>query len=93
MLLDRRLALLSIKLATEGKQIMEHDVVLTCGDGSKKHFRIYGRPAPDVRDSVGLPVDGQLIKARVNETHGVPSETAENPRSIDHLNAVKMESS
>jgi hypothetical protein len=72
---------------------MEHDVVLTRRDGSKKHFRIYGRPAPDIQDSVGLPVDGQFIKARVSEIHGLSSETAENPRSIDHVNAVEMESS
>ncbi len=52
---------------------MEHDVLLTHKDGSTRHFRIYGRPAPNVGDTVTLPIDGQLIKARIGETHGVAS--------------------
>ena len=42
-----------------------HDVVLHRSDGSKRIFRIYGRPLPESREIIRLPVDGQLIKARV----------------------------
>ena len=46
---------------------MQHDVVLARKDGSAKHFRIYGRSTPNVGDIVTLPVDGQIIKARVRQ--------------------------
>jgi len=52
---------------------MEHDVLLTHKDGSTRHFRIYGRPTSNVGDTVTLPIDGQLMKARIGETHGVAS--------------------
>lgn len=42
-----------------------HDVVLARGDGSKRKFRIYGRPMPENGDTIALPVDGRLINARV----------------------------
>jgi hypothetical protein len=42
-----------------------HDVVLTRGDGPKRKFRIYGRPMPGIGEVITLPVDGQLIRARV----------------------------
>jgi hypothetical protein len=77
----------------EGEQTMEHDVVLTQRDGSKKNLRIYGRPAPNAGDSVGLLVDGELVKARVREIHDAPSGILENPRSIDQVDATEMESS
>ena len=42
-----------------------HDVMLARGDGSKRKFRIYGRPMPGNGDTIALPVDGRLINARV----------------------------
>jgi len=36
---------------------MEHDVVLTCADGSVRIFRIYGRAAPCVGGVFTLPID------------------------------------
>jgi hypothetical protein len=42
-----------------------HDFMLTRGDGSKRKFRIYGRPMPENGDTIALPVDGRLINARV----------------------------
>ena len=42
-----------------------HDVVLTRGDGSQRKFRVYGRSMPGCGDTITLPVDGQLIRARV----------------------------
>jgi hypothetical protein len=63
---------------------MEHDVVLTRQDGSKKHYRIYGRSTPNVGDIVTLPIDGRLIKARIGEIHGVTSP--------DHVDAAEIES-
>ncbi len=71
---------------------MEHDVVLTRQDGSKKHFRIYGRPTPSVGDIVTLPIDGHLIKARVGEIHGVASPSREMVQSVDHVDAAEMAS-
>jgi hypothetical protein len=44
---------------------VEHDLLLTRKDGSKKRFRIYGRPMPKVGETVTLPIDGRLTKARV----------------------------
>ena len=68
---------------------MEHDVLLTRQDGSKKHFRIYGRPMPHIGDIVTLPIDGHLIKARIGEIHGVASPRAD---MVDHFDAAEMES-
>jgi hypothetical protein len=67
---------------------MEHDVLLTRQDGSKKHFRIYGRPIPHIGDIVTLPIEGHLIKARIGEIHGAL------PRAdmVDHFDAAEMES-
>jgi len=62
---------------------MEHDIVLTCKDGSERHFRIYGRSAPNVGEIATLPVDGQLVKARMGESHGVAS--------VDHNDATEFE--
>ena len=42
-----------------------HDVLLARSDGSAKKFRIYGRPMPRIGETLTLPVDGRLIKARV----------------------------
>jgi hypothetical protein len=39
--------------------------MLAGGDGSKRKFRIYGRPMPESGDTIALPVDGRLINARV----------------------------
>ena len=68
---------------------MEHDVLLTRQDGSKKHFRIYGRPMPHIGDIVTLPIDGHLIKARIGEIHSVAFPRAD---MVDHFDAAEMES-
>jgi hypothetical protein len=44
-----------------------HDVVLARGDGSKRKFRVFGRPMPGYGDTITLPIDGQLIRARNRE--------------------------
>jgi hypothetical protein len=56
-----------------------HDVLLTRSDGSKRKFRIYGRPMPESGDTITLPVDGRLIEARVT----VCRAQAETERSAD----------
>jgi hypothetical protein len=48
-----------------GDDAVTHDVVLAHGDGSKRKFRIYGRPMPESGDTIALPVDGRLVNARV----------------------------
>ena len=62
---------------------MEHDIVLTCRDGSERHFRIYGRSTPSVGEIVTLPVDGQLIKGRIGEGHG--------DASVEHIDVIEFE--
>ena len=59
---------------------MTHDVVLARRDGSIRKFRIYGRPMPRQGDTITLPVDGQLITARVN----APSENPEVVKGMDY---------
>jgi hypothetical protein len=56
-----------------------HDVLLSCGDGSKRKFQVYGRPMPRHGEVITLPVDGQLIRARVT----VSSDQPEMNRSVD----------
>jgi hypothetical protein len=80
-----------MKLATSREIGMEHDILLTRKDGSAKHYRIYGRPAPKVGDVVTLPIDGQLIKARVGEINGVASSRAEVVQTVDHIDALEFE--
>lgn len=50
-----------------------HDVMLARGDGSRRKFRIYGRPMPENGDTIALPVDRRLINARV-AAHSAESE-------------------
>jgi hypothetical protein len=68
---------------------MEHDVLLTRRDGSAKHFRIYGRSTPNVGEIVTLPIDGQMIKARIGEIHDVAS--ARPKIVVDHIDAAEFE--
>ena len=42
-----------------------HDVVLARGDGSTRKFRVYGRPMPGYGDTIAVPGEGQVIRARV----------------------------
>jgi hypothetical protein len=80
-----------MKLAISREIGMEHDILLTLKDGSAKHYRIYGRSAPQVGDVVTLPIDGQLIKARVGEINGVASSRAEVVQTVDHIDALELE--
>ena len=59
---------------------MTHDVVLARRDGSIRKFRIYGRPMPGKGDVITLPVDGQLITARV----AAPSENPQVVKAADY---------
>jgi hypothetical protein len=68
---------------------MEHDVVLTRKNGSARHFRIYGRSAPKVGETVTFPVDGQMIKARISEIHDVASSRPQ--IVVDHVDAAELE--
>ena len=56
-----------------------HDVALAIGNGSKRKFRIYGRPMPGYGDTIILPLDGQLIRARVT----VSSDGPKKDQSVD----------
>ena len=65
---------------------MEHDLVLTCEDGSVRNFRLYGRPAPCLGDAVTLPIGGKLIRARIGKIRGVHFIGW-----VNHADAVNME--
>jgi len=80
-----------MKLAISREIGMEHDILLTRKDGSAKHYRIYGRSAPKVGDVVTLPIDGQLIKARVGEINGLASSRSEVVQTVDHIDALEFE--
>ena len=56
-----------------------HDVSLARGDGSKRKFRVYGRPMPENGDTIALPVDGRLINVRVTAR----SAESEMDQSVD----------
>lgn len=45
----------------------DYDVILTRKDGSLRNFRIYGQSRPNKGDIITLPVDGQTVKARIDE--------------------------
>jgi len=51
-----------------------HDVVLARGDGSTRKFRVYGRPMPGYGDTITLPVEGQVIRARVTVSSDKPKK-------------------
>jgi len=68
-----------------------HDVVLKCKDGSVRNFRIYGRPTPNGGDTITLPVDGRLIRARVSGKSSVWLQTPEMVQSVDHADATAIE--
>jgi hypothetical protein len=68
-----------------------HDVVLIRKDGSVRNFRIYGRPTPNSGDTITLPVDGQLIRARVSGKSSVSLQKPEMVQSVDHADATAIE--
>jgi len=65
----------------------DYDVVLARKDGSVRNFHIYGQPAPKDGDVITLPVEGQLIKARISE----PSQGSVIAGSVGHAAALKFE--
>ena len=65
---------------------MEHDVVVTRADGSVRKFRIFGQAAPRIGDVVMLPMDGKLIKTRIDKISG-----AEKFGSAEHVETQEME--
>jgi hypothetical protein len=67
---------------------MRHDyeVVLTHKDGSVRNFHLYGQAPPDNGDIISLPVDGQVIKARVSDR----SQGSEMVRSVNHTDAMEI---
>jgi hypothetical protein len=67
-----------------GRSIMKngglvHDLLLLRSDGSKRIFRIHGRPMPESGKTITLPVDGRSIKACVT----VPSAQAKTGQFAD----------
>jgi len=64
----------------------DYDVQLTRKDGSVRNFRIFGQSPPHEGDVVTLPVDGQIVKARVTE----PSYSSEADQLPDQAHAVEV---
>ena len=73
-----------------GREIgMEHDLLLRRRNGSAKYFRIYGRSTPNVGEIVTLPIDRELIKARISDPWCVASPRAE--KVVDHIDTAEFE--
>ena len=68
-----------------------HDVVLIRNDGSLRNFRVYGRPIPNAGETITLPVDGRLIRARVSAKSSVSLQIPEMVQSVDHADAAEIE--
>ena len=69
---------------------MTHDVILTRKDGSVRNFRVYDRPTPYAGDTITLPVDGRLIKARVRGESSVPLKQPEMVQSANRADATEI---
>jgi hypothetical protein len=63
----------------------DYDVQLTRKDGSVRNFRIFGQSPPH-RGDVTLPVDGQIVKARITE----PSYGSEADQLLDQAHAIEV---
>jgi hypothetical protein len=68
-----------------------HDVVLIRKDGSVRNFRVNGRPTPNSGDTITLPVEGRLIRARVSGKSSVLLQKPEMAQSVDHADATAIE--
>jgi hypothetical protein len=64
----------------------DFDVVLTRKDGSVKNIRIYGQPRPNEGDVITLPINGQVVKARIGE----PSQGSEISQLADQTPAFEV---
>ena len=64
----------------------DYDVQLRRNDGSVRNFRIYGETIPKDGDVITLPVDGQVVKARIDE----PQHGSEISRSVEQAKAVEV---
>jgi hypothetical protein len=72
-----------------GGEPMEHDLVLTCKDGSTRNFRLYGRPAPCLGDAVTLPIGGELVSARIVRIRGMHFVGSVDPVEGVNIKATK----
>ena len=75
-----------MELVTGWEIDMNHDVVVTLGDGSVRSFRIYGRSTPRAGDVVTLPMNGRLIRVHIDKING-----AEVIGSVNYVEAVETE--
>lgn len=64
----------------------DYDVELTRKDGSVRSFRIYGQPTPKGGDVITLPVEGQVVKARITE----PSPRSDVSQTVDRAQAAEV---
>lgn len=69
---------------------MTHDVVLTRKDRSVRNFRVYGRPIPSTGDTITLPIDGELIQARVGGKSSAPLTQPETVQSANRADAIEI---
>jgi hypothetical protein len=68
-----------------------HDVLLLRSDGSKRIFRIYGRPLPESGETVTLPVDGRSIRARVTISPQEKTEQWADAAVVEWVDGGEME--
>jgi hypothetical protein len=43
----------------------DYEVAVTRKDGSRRIVHVYGQPAPHRDDLIALPVDGEVIRAKI----------------------------
>jgi hypothetical protein len=65
----------------------DYELKLTRKDGSARNFHVYGQSTPDMGDIISLPVDGQVIRARISE----PAHKREIVQSAGQAGAVEIQ--
>ena len=77
--------LFSLVLQSLGRQMVRYDYGgrLTRKDGSASYFHVYGRPVPNYGDIVTLPVDGELVDAKITKETGHASHRLEMLHEVD----------
>lgn len=79
------LKLFSLVLQSLGRQVVRYDYScrLTRKDGSAGYFHIYGRTVPNYGDIVTIPVDGELVEAKITTRNGHTPPRLEMLHEID----------
>jgi hypothetical protein len=53
---------------------LDYEISVTCKDGSRANVHVYGQPAPHPDDIVVLPLDGKMIRAKIDTPQTIAAE-------------------